>query len=131
LPDPGYGEHAQVVIYREEGPARVEELCALRKLDPYLARLSASKALEYIAERGVIDHGFHFKIEAQQLAERVEPLGLEVRLALSDVDSPEPERDSRLFEPFGAPVSVGEPGEDVVIIPFVWILIALIVWCLS
>jgi len=130
-------EYRRVLVYREDDKTNAKEVRGLRKLIPELGGLPMTAAIKRIEESRHIDLGFHSLDDAQELIQQVESLGLTV-LVLPQDETPIDDQDNsyRLFEPFGAPVSVGEPGVDSIVIPFVWILIAaalvvaLLVWLL-
>ncbi len=131
-------EYTRVVVYRVEGPAKAKEIQALRKLNEELGRLPAEKAAKRIGAGQSIDLGVHLLEDAQDLLKRAEAWGLKARLELPKENSLSlKDKVKQLFESFGAPVTVGEPGEDTTVIPFGWIVIggalifAVIVWVLS
>ncbi|MCP4289974.1 MAG: hypothetical protein GY792_37100 [Gammaproteobacteria bacterium] len=120
----------RLVVHRAEGPAKAPEVRALRKLRQELRNLPVHVAAERIGASTTIDLGTHSTDVAQDLLKQAMALGLKAELVEPSVSFGE----QQFFEPFGAPATVGEPGEGQVI-PFIWILIgallvAAIVWLL-
>ncbi len=136
-PDKRSVKYTRVVVYKAEGKAEAEEIRELRKLNQELSRLPMNETAKRIGSSQSIDLGVHRLEDAQDLLKRAEAWGLKAMLELPEENSFGHQDKRRFFEPFGAPVSVGEPGEDTTVIPFVWIVIGgalilvLIVWVLS
>jgi hypothetical protein len=117
-------EYKRVVVYRAEGPGKSEEIQALRKLSEELRRLPVTEAAQRIGYSQTIDLGIYPVQDAQDIIKRAEVLGLKAGLGQPEeqpIDSDD--QGLRLIEPFGAPVTVGEPGEDNRVVPFGWIVI--------
>jgi hypothetical protein len=115
-------EYKRVVVYRAEGPAKAEELQALRKLSEELGTLPVAEAAKTVASSQTIDLGTHPLQDAQALLKRAEALSLKAGLELPEEQSiGSQDKGLRFFEPFGAPVTVGGLGEDSKVIPFGWI----------
>lgn len=130
-------EYRRVLIYRQGEKATAAEVQAIRKLVPELGRLPMHEAVRRIEEGPCIDLGFHPLEEARTLVEEVAAHGLDVRLVPTEEDRDMEQNRQRFFGPFGAPVSVGEPGQDTLILPFgllallvVILLIVLVVFLL-
>jgi hypothetical protein len=129
-------EYRRVVVCRESEKAKVWEVRALRKLKPEFGGLPMNEAVRRIGSSRYIDLGVHSLDDAQNILERTEAQGLKARLEHPDENTIADQERYRFFEQFGAPVSVGEPGEDTIVIPFGWILIgialilAVLVWML-
>lgn len=116
-------EYKRVVVYRAGGPAKAEEVRALRKLSAELNRLPMAEAAKRVESCQAVDLGVHPLEDAQDLLKRAEAMGLKAGLEGPDEGSiVSDDKRLRFFEPFGAPVTVGEPGEDTTIIPFGWIV---------
>lgn len=123
----------RLVVHRTPGPAKAPEVKAFRKLSQELRSLPVHVAAEQIGSNLIIDLGMHSDEDAQALLKQATALGLDASLI-----GPEgyiTDQDERLFEPFGSPVSVGDPGEETTVIPFGWILIGallitVVVWLL-
>lgn len=124
-------EYKRVVVYREKGRATAKEIGALRKLNKDLGGLPMNEAAERIQSSRSIDLGVHQLHHAQGLIKRAKNLGMTAVL-----EGPEKQNEGQILGMLGAPVSVGEPGEDTRVIPFIWIAIAvvlslaIIVWAL-
>jgi hypothetical protein len=117
-------EYKRVVVYRAEGPTQAEEIQALRKLSEELRRLPATEAAQRIGSSQAIDLGIYPVQDAHDILKRAEALGLKAGLERPEEQSKvTDDKRLRLFEPFGAPVTVGEPGEDTSVVPFGWIVI--------
>ncbi len=129
-------EYSRVVVRREGNKATAEEVRALRKLDQDLGSLPMGEAVKRIGSSQSIDLGVHCLEDAQDLLKKAETCGLKAMLVPPEEDSLDHQDKRRFFEPFGAPVSVGEPGEDTTVIPLGWIVIgaalilSLLVWML-
>jgi len=124
----------RLVVHRTKGPAKAEEVKDFRKLSPELRSLPVHMAAQRIGSNLIVDLGKHSAEEAKALFNKATELGLNASLIGLD-DYTEEQEKQRLFEPFGAPVSVGEPGEETTVIPFEWLLIgvlliSVIVWLL-
>ncbi len=109
----------RLVVHRTKGPAKALEVQALRKISPELRSLPVHVAAERVGTSATIDLGVHSPDDAKDLLKKAEALGLNARL--EHPDDYAVDQNERFFAPFGAPVTVGEPGEGQVI-PFVWIL---------
>jgi len=123
----------RVIVHRTEGPAKAQEVRAFRKLSQELQSLPVHVAAEQIGSNLIVDLGMHSDEDAQALLKQATALGLDA--SLIGPDGYITDQDERFFESFGAPVSVGEPGEETTVIPFGWILIgvlliAAVVWLL-
>jgi hypothetical protein len=123
----------RVIVHRTAGPAKAPEVRAFRKLSQELRSLPVHVAAEQIGSNLIVDLGMYSEDDAVALLKQATELGLDASLI-----GPEDyitDQDERFFESFGAPVSVGEPGEETTVIPFGWILIgvtliAAVVWLL-
>jgi hypothetical protein len=131
-------EYKRVVVYRTEGPKKVKEIRALRKLNEELGRLPADEAAKRIGSSQSIDLGVFPLKDAQSLLKRAEAWGLKARLELPEENPLSlKEKVQQFFEPSGSPVTVGVPGEDTRVIPFGWIVIGgalilgIVVWILA
>lgn len=138
-PSPGWTPAEQTVyrllVHRTKGPAKAQEVRALRELSPELRSLPMHVAAERISSNLIVDLGMHSAEDAEALLKKARALGLDASLVGPDDYTEEQQQDGRFFEPFGASVSVGEPREENTVIPFGWILIgvlliAVIVWLL-
>ena len=79
---------------------------------------------EQIGSNLIVDLGVHSEDDTASLLKQATALGLDASLI-----SPEgyiTDQGERRFEPFGSPVSVGDPGEETTVIPFGWILIGVL-----
>lgn len=129
-------EYRRVVVVREGKKGRADEVRALRKLKPELGALPITEAAVRIESSRYIDLGVHPIEDARDILERAKAEGLNALLAHPDDDSMVGHVRLGFFKRFGAPVSIGKSGEDVIIIPFGWILIgialvlAVILWLL-
>ncbi len=123
----------RVIVHRNQGPAAAQEVKAFRKLSRELRSLPIDAVAEYIGSNRIVDLGVHSEEDARGLVKQAIKLGLEARLI--GPEGSVTDQDDRLYEPFGAPVSVGEPGEETRVIPFGWLvigvlLVAAVVWFL-
>ncbi len=112
----------RVVVYKKAGKVEAKVAMALRKVNEDLARLPVNEAIKKITSSTVIDLGVHEMEAAKDIQKRLEILGLKVRLVDPEEHVfEETEEKESFFEPFGASVTVGAPGEDSRIIPF-WLI---------
>lgn len=123
LPDKKGMEYARVVIYKEEGKVRKEEIKALRKINPELRNLSMHEAAKRIKSSQSIDLGIHLLVDAQNLFKRAEKWGLNAWLEHPEMQLFNQQDKRRSFELFRVPVSVGKPGKKTALFPFIWIII--------
>ena len=118
-------EFRRVLIYRQGEKTTAAETRVIRQLVPELGSLPMHEAVRRIEEGPCIDLGFHSLEEAQALVEEVAAQGVDARLIPPEENGDMEQDGQRFFGPFGAPVTVGEPGQDMLILPLG--LIALIV----
>ena len=119
-------EYVRIVVEITDDDKKVQQIRALRQLDQQLAGLPADKAIKTLASNKTIDLGIHRLDAARQLLEKASALNLKARLAGPEEDLPDDQVGRKLIEPFGAPVSVGKPGEEAAVIPFLRIVIGVI-----
>jgi len=126
----------RVVVCRGSKKTSAKEVRALRSLCADLASLPMTEAIKRIESSKYIDLGVYPSGDAQLLLMRAEALGLKAVLDNPDESSIADLDESNLYESSGTPVSVGAPGVDSIVIPYVWIIIfvalilAAIVWLL-
>lgn len=126
----------RVVVCRVSKKTSAKEVRALRSLSSGLASLSMTEAIKRIESSKYIDLGVYPSGDAQLLLTRAESLGLKAVLDNPDESSIADLDESSLYESSGTPVSVGAPGVNSIVIPYVWIIIffvlilAAIVWLL-
>lgn len=125
-PEQGQRQECRVVVHKGEDQSNAEAAQALRKLSTDFSVLPMKVALERVSREHAFDLGFHPEAKAKQLAKKAESLGM-IALVASHYDQPSESKEDRgILDPFGAPVSIGELGETPIIIPFFWILIAVV-----
>ena len=126
----------RVVVCRELKKTSAKEVRALRSLCSDLASLPMIEAIKRIESSKHINLGVYPSGDAQLLLMQAEALGLKALLDNPDESSIADLDESRMYESSGAPVSVGVPGANSIVIPYVWIIIfvvlilAAIVWLL-
>ncbi len=132
VPPPWSGDNkgeaeSRVVVYKNAGKIEAKVAMALRKANEDLGSLPVNEAIKRIASSTVIDLGVHELEAAKDLQKRLEILGLKVRLVDPEEHVfEEAEEMESFFESFGAPVTVGKPGEDTIVIPFGWIVLGIV-----
>ena len=118
-------EYRHVLVYRNGEKASAAEIQALRKLNRKMAGLPMHQAVKRIGRSKCIDLGVYLLDEALVVLNNAQSQGL--RVGLTSPDEPVEWGDGDEKEFFSAPVTVGQPDEDVRIIPFPWILIGAVV----
>lgn len=120
-------QYVRVVVYKKPGEIGIKDVQAFRKLSEELGSVSIAEAVKRVKSSSFVDLGVYCIEGAQKVLDMAESYGL-----MAELENPEKslEKDREkywFFKPFGAPVTVGSSGEDVTIIPFLWIIISLVI----
>lgn len=119
-------EYRRVVVRREAGRPSADELRGLRFLSEDLASRPLGEVAKLVGEGTAVDLGVLPIEEAEDLAKRASGFGFDAEVQDPGQDSGvEEEKAGWGFDrrnPFGLPVTVGDPEDDSVIIPFYCLL---------